>query len=94
MAVGVPGTVGLPAAILTRFDGAEGGESPAAVVARAQAALAAGDLAQAVAELDTLTNGPAEQAAPWLTDAKARLAATGAVSDLTAHVVAAVGAGQ
>lgn len=77
-----------------REDGNAAGASPAAILARAQAALAAGDLAQAVAEMDGLSGGPAEQAAPWLADAKARLTAGKAVSELTAHVVAAIGAGQ
>lgn len=77
-----------------REDGNMAGNSPAAIVARAQAVLALGDLAQAVAEIETLSGGPAEQAAPWLADAKARLVGAKAVSDLTAHVVAAVGAGQ
>lgn len=79
---------------IEREDGNVAGSSPAAVVARAQAALAAGDLAQAVTEMEGLSNGPAEQAAPWLADARARLAAGKAVSELTAHVVAAIGAGQ
>ncbi|HLO78876.1 MAG TPA: uroporphyrinogen-III synthase [Magnetospirillum sp.] len=79
---------------IEREDGNTAGTSPAAIVARAQTALAVGDLAQAIAEMDTLSGGPAEQAAPWLADAKARLAAGKAVSDMTAHVVAAIGAGQ
>ncbi|MGE5478583.1 MAG: uroporphyrinogen-III synthase [Bacteroidales bacterium] len=79
---------------IEREDGNVAGSSPAAIVARAQAALASGDLAQAAAEMEGLSGGPAEQAAPWLADAKARLAAGKAVSELTAHVVAAVGAGQ
>lgn len=79
---------------IEREDGSAAGTSPAAIVARAQGALAHGDLAQAAAEMESLSGGPAEQAAPWLADAKARLAAGKAVSELTAHVVAAVGAGQ
>ena len=79
---------------IEREDGAAAGTSPAAILARAQAALASGDLAQAVAEMEGLSGGSAEAAAPWIADAKARLAAGKAVSDLTAHVVAAVGAGQ
>lgn len=77
-----------------RDDGAAAGTGPAAVLARAQAALLQSDLATAVAEIATLTGGPAEQAAPWLAEAKARLAAEEAINDLTAHVIAAVGAGQ
>jgi uroporphyrinogen-III synthase len=80
--------------VIRREDGSNAGNAPAAVVARAEAALGQGDLAGAVAEIATLSEGPAEQAAPWLADAKARLAADKAVSELTAHVVAAIGAGQ
>lgn len=79
---------------IEREDGNAAGTSPAAILARAQAALAAGDLSGAVAEMEGLTGGPAEQAAPWIADAKARLLAGKAVSELTAHVVAAIGAGQ
>ncbi|MCR6629520.1 MAG: uroporphyrinogen-III synthase [Magnetospirillum sp.] len=80
--------------VVRREDGANAGAAPAAVVARAEAALGQGDLAGAVAETSTLTGGPADQAALWLADAQARLAADKAVSELTAHVVAAIGAGQ
>ncbi|HTH15283.1 MAG TPA: uroporphyrinogen-III synthase [Magnetospirillum sp.] len=79
---------------IEREDGNAAGSSPAAIIARAQGALADGDLARAITELEGLTGGPAEQAAPWIADAKARLAAGKAVSELTAHVVASVGAGQ
>ena len=79
---------------LRREGGEAAGTSSAAIVARAEAALAQGDLAGAVSEAEQLQGGPADQAANWLADAKARLAADKAVSELTAHVVAAVGAGQ
>lgn len=79
---------------LRREDGTAAGTQPAAVVARAEASLGLGDLAGAIAEIETLTGGPADQAANWLADAKARLAADKAVSELTAHVVATIGAGQ
>lgn len=80
--------------VLRREDGADAGTAPAAVVARAEAALNQGDLAVAVKEVSVLDGGPAAQAANWLADAQARLAADKAVSELTAHVVAAIGAGQ
>ncbi len=51
------------------------GDSPDALVARAEAALAAGDLAGAVAALGTLQGPAASAAAPWLGDARARIAA-------------------
>lgn len=79
---------------IEREDGNAAGTSPAATLARAQAALALGDLSAAAAEIEGLSGGPAEQAAPWLADAKARIAANKALSELTAQVVAAVGAGQ
>lgn len=79
---------------IEREDGNAAGTSPAAILARAQAALALGDLSAAAAEIEGLSGGPAEQAAPWLADSKARIAANKALSELTAQVVAAVGAGQ
>ncbi len=79
---------------IEREDGNAAGTSPAAILARAQAALVVGDLPAAAAEIEGLSGGPAEQAAPWLADAKARIAANKALSELTAQVVAAVGAGQ
>lgn len=79
---------------IRREDGNAAGSSTAAIVARAEARLAEGDLAGAVAEADTLTGGPAAAAGPWLADARARLAADKAVSELSAHVVAQVGARQ
>ena len=79
---------------IEREDGNAAGTSPAAILARAQAALAVGDLPAAAAEIEGLSGGPAEQAAPWLADSKARIAANKALSELTAQVVAAVGAGQ
>lgn len=79
---------------IEREDGTAAGTSPAAVVARAQGALAVGDLGTAVSELEALSGPPAEVAAPWLSDARARLAAGRVLSGLTAHVVAAIGAGQ
>ncbi|MBC7952056.1 MAG: uroporphyrinogen-III synthase [Rhodospirillaceae bacterium] len=80
--------------VVRREDGNAAGTQPAAIVARAEAALNQGDLGGAVGEVETLTGGPADQAANWLADAKARLAADKAVSELTAHVVASIGAGQ
>lgn len=79
---------------IRREDGNAAGDTTAAIVARAEARLAEGDLAGAVAEAGKLTGGPADIAAPWLADAQARLAADKAVSELSAHVVAQVGARQ
>ncbi|OAN49114.1 hypothetical protein A6A04_03055 [Paramagnetospirillum marisnigri] len=77
---------------IRREDGSAAGANAAAVVGRAQAALARADLAAAAAELEALGTGPAETAAPWLAEARARLAAEKAVSELTAQVLALAGA--
>jgi hypothetical protein len=58
------------------------GDTAEARVARAEAALDKGDLAAAVAELDQLEGRPAEAAADWLAQAKARLGADQAVAQL------------
>ncbi|MBF0326310.1 MAG: hypothetical protein HQL42_14730 [Alphaproteobacteria bacterium] len=78
--------------IVRREDGDAVGEDSPALVARATARLGEGDLAAALAELSRLTGGAATIAAPWLADASDRLAADHAVSEMTAHVVAAIGA--
>ncbi len=67
------------------------GDSADAVVARAEARLAEGDLAEAVAEVEGLEGAPAEAAADWLADARARLAAERALAALDARAVAALG---
>jgi hypothetical protein len=61
------------------------GDHAAARVARAEARLADGDLAGAVAELEGLEGAPAEAAAPWLEQARTRLAAENALQGLRAH---------
>lgn len=62
------------------------GDPDAGVLAKAQTALDAGDLAGAVAAVASLT-GPAAQAmAPWLDQARGLLAARAALADLAAHV--------
>ena len=58
------------------------GESAAARVARAEAALAEGDLAAAVAELEPLEGAADAAAASWLTQAHERLAAQAALAAL------------
>jgi hypothetical protein len=64
------------------------GDDAAARVARAEAVLAKGDLAGAVAELEGLTGQAAEAAAPWLADARARLDAEAALAALQSIAVA------
>jgi hypothetical protein len=58
------------------------GDSAAARVARAEAALDDGELAVAVAEMEALAGPAAEVAAPWLATARPRLAAEAAVHTL------------
>jgi hypothetical protein len=58
------------------------GDGADARVARAEAALDKGDLAGAVSELGQLEGRPAEAAAAWLAQAKARLGADQAVAQL------------
>jgi predicted nucleic acid-binding Zn-ribbon protein len=58
------------------------GDSAAARVARAEAALDGGDLAAAVAELEALDGAAADAAAPWLAKARPRLAAEAALHTL------------
>jgi hypothetical protein len=61
------------------------GDTAAGVLARAQAALDAGDLAGAVAAVGTLSGPPADAMASWLADAKAVLAARAGLADMAAH---------
>jgi hypothetical protein len=62
--------------------GVEPGDATEAAVARADAALKAGDLAAAVAALDHLSGARAAAGAAWLAQAKQRLAAETAVEKL------------
>ncbi len=71
--------------MVRRTDADATGDSPQAIVARAEADMKAGDLAGAVDEVTKLTGKPAEAAAAWLGDARARrdaLRAAKAMSDL------------
>jgi hypothetical protein len=58
------------------------GEGAPARVARAEAALAHGDLAAAVAEIEPLEGAADAAAAPWLAEAHQRMAAQAAVAAL------------
>ncbi|RKQ68329.1 uroporphyrinogen-III synthase [Oceanibaculum indicum] len=64
------------------------GETPEARIARAEAAVSAGDLAAAVAELDGLPADAAAVVADWRADAEARLAADRALTRLRDHLLA------
>lgn len=68
------------------------GTTPGAIVARAEQALRADNLPQAVSELDTLTGTAADAAKTWLAQAKARVTAEQALNDLSARSVGAMGA--
>ncbi|PWC34115.1 mitofilin family membrane protein [Azospirillum sp. TSO35-2] len=64
------------------------GTTADAIVARAEAALNSGNLAKAVEELSALQGPAAQVAAPWLADAKARLAADQAARQLNDRAIA------
>lgn len=76
-----------------RLDGDAAGTSTAAVLARAEKRLSEGDLTAAVNETNGLSGAAATAAAPWLSDAKARVAVEQAASEATTRAVAAVAAG-
>jgi hypothetical protein len=61
------------------------GDPAAGVLARARAALDAGDLAGAVAAVATMTGAPADAMAGWLADARALLEARAALAEWAAH---------
>lgn len=65
------------------------GDGPAAVAARAEAALLAGDLAKAVEEVESLSGAEADRFKQWLGQAKARAAAS---QDIDAVEKAAIAA--
>jgi hypothetical protein len=65
------------------------GDGPAAVAARAEAALADGDTARAIEQVEALKSADAERFAAWLTSAKAAVAAK---SDIDAIEKAAIAA--
>lgn len=65
------------------------GNSPDAILSRAEAALQSGDLAAALAEIATLRAPAQEALAAWTADAGQRLAATDAMADFAAALDAA-----
>jgi hypothetical protein len=73
---------------IRRVGGDVAGDGAGALLARAEARLAAGDLAGAVEILGGLKGPAAEAAAPWLADARARLAADKAVAALESRALA------
>ncbi len=71
---------------IRRIDGI--GTDTAAVLARAERDVHANALEKAVRDLEPLQGAPAAVAAPWLRDAKARLAADKTLSELAAAAIA------
>jgi hypothetical protein len=68
--------------------GGAGQSGPEAAVSAAEAGLASGDLAGAIAALDQLSGAPAEAAQPWLRMAHQRLAAEEALKRIQTLLVA------
>lgn len=84
----------LAALVTIRKTGPVTGDGPEARVARAEAALKDGDLMDAVAVLEGLTDPAAVDAAtPWLNDARARLAVERALAQLHVQAVALLNSG-
>jgi len=73
---------------LYRLTGVPEGASPRAIADRAVASMAAGDFSRAVEQLGELTGLPAEVAAPWLAEARARVIADRARTQLAKHMLA------
>jgi len=82
---------GLGSLVTVRRTGEVTGADTEALVARAEQRLLGNDLPQAVAELAGLAGEPAKAAAPWLEDARARLAADSAMDSLDARIAGALG---
>ena len=61
------------------------GNPSAVALSHARAALDAGDIAGAVAAIDTLKGAPGRAMAGWQADAKALLSARSALADMADH---------
>ena len=72
---------------LYRMTGVSEGATPRALADRAQAAMAAGDFPRAVDILGELSGLPAEVAAPWLAEARARVIADRSRTLLAKHML-------
>lgn len=77
----------VPELVTVRPVGQAQGDGPGERVARAEQALAEGDLAAAVGEIEALEDEAAEAAAPWLEQARARLEVEAALAELTRRAV-------
>jgi len=73
--------------VVVRRTGEVPGETAAAQIARAEAALARGDLAEAAKQMAALTGAAREAASGWIDDAKARLEADAALAKLDQAVL-------
>ena len=76
---------------IKRVDEAATGDSPGAVLARAEALLDKGDLAGSVQQVATLDGAPLQAFSVWLDQARARLGADDVVKRLEATLLASVG---
>ncbi len=72
---------------LYRLTGVSEGVTPRAIADRGQATMAAGDFPRAVEVLGELTGLPAEVAAPWLAEARARVVADRSRTLLAKHML-------
>lgn len=70
-----------------RLDGRGGDGSPDTALAEAERHLKDGDLIGCVQALERLTGAAAEAAAPWLQEARARIAVEGALAALHVHAI-------
>ncbi len=70
------------------------GDGPGAVLARAEAKIARGELGPAVAEITKLKGRAAEAAGEWMNAARGRLAADAALKTLSARATALLGGTQ
>jgi len=77
----------LSSMVSIRRKGEVAGDDPAALVARAEVRLAAGDLTAAVHELKALPEAATAVAAPWMQRAESRLKAMAALEQLTRQAV-------
>lgn len=76
-----------------RVDGNPTGNAPGDVVARAEAALDRGQLAEAVAEIGALKDDSGENFSAWLKDARARLSADETLKQLEGVLLASLAGG-
>jgi len=81
----------LASAVVVRRTGDVAGDTPEALVARAEAKLRQNDAAGAAAEIGKLTGRPAEAAADWLSAARALTRAEATLAALKRHAVQAAG---